>query len=67
MGLAIAPAARQTLRRAPLRLISENMVMAMKVLIETDIVLGASVGGVQMNDLDQTEDGKAFFISMFQC
>lgn len=39
MGVATAPAARQTLRRAPLRLMSENMVIEMKVLVEKDNVL----------------------------
>lgn len=39
IGVAMAPAARQTLRRAPLRLMSENMVIRMEVSIEKDIGL----------------------------
>lgn len=43
----MAPAARQTLRRAPLRLMSENMVIRMEVSIEKDIVFEAIVGSDQ--------------------
>jgi hypothetical protein len=65
MGPATAPAAKKTLRRAPLRLISENMLDRNgRVLREVEVCLVAKVLKVLdgMNDMRSCEDDKAFFI-----
>jgi hypothetical protein len=67
MGPATAPAARKTLRRAPLRLMSENIVME---IVGSDGV-GKTSCSEGVEDVDEMsdmkiEDGKTFFICRVQ-